>query len=515
MDQLLRGAIRNAVVTAPKSMIISYVSSRFRPHRVHLLPSLQMDQLLPGAMQRADEPDNVTKPRKTLEAVDSVLGLRVAQTVHQYCKNASTFCNITMSQAAAQAMDMLTENYQGMPSICTMAAGWIARLRAGKANADPLVEQRITLRGCLAKRMVYHFDPERADRLTNRSQPSPSVPWVPDFINVKEWRETIYNLANESRGRSSRFVSGLLYEIGEAGKNFDELLTENSTSESFQLFTRKMRELILRVLTVANMDETLVQDDLDALCATATHKQYTYVYSQGILRQLISMCPSQRQPLRCLNQVLTEYHKENHSALRMDLRLSSVGQYPELSQLLHSMCRFGGSPHFDAKDVKDLCHKVEVLIDKPDTKEEKKRKMEEAQVTARPSKRAKQEPKASPKKRKNEFLDLKDRANTGEMEEEGKTEVASSADSWGHEKGTPRTPFSAKEAKGAKMTKNVAKTEVSSEASATERTSGRTSGRTASVFNMPAPSNYAREERDESDPTTGMRGVLETLRSSL
>ena len=65
------------------------------------------------------------------------------------------------------------------------------------------------------------------------------------------------------------------------------------------------------------------------------------------------------------------------------------------------------------------------------------------------------------------------------------------------------------------MTKNVAKTEVSSEASATERTSGRTSGRTASVFNMPAPSNYAREERDESDPTTGMRGVLETLRSKV
>lgn len=37
--------------------------------------------------------------------------------------------------------------------------------------------------------MLTHFDAARADRLTNRSQPCPSVPWVESFIKVKERAE--------------------------------------------------------------------------------------------------------------------------------------------------------------------------------------------------------------------------------------------------------------------------------------------------------------------------------------
>ena len=34
--------------------------------------------------------------------------------------------------------------------------------------------------------MVSHFDQERADKLTNRSQPNPSVPWLDGFIKVQD-----------------------------------------------------------------------------------------------------------------------------------------------------------------------------------------------------------------------------------------------------------------------------------------------------------------------------------------
>ena len=45
------GAMQSRVVTAPQSKNSSGMSSRFKPHEVRLLPSLQMDQSLHGAIQ--------------------------------------------------------------------------------------------------------------------------------------------------------------------------------------------------------------------------------------------------------------------------------------------------------------------------------------------------------------------------------------------------------------------------------------------------------------------------------
>lgn len=456
-----------------------------------------------------DDPDKLTIYRNTLEAVDSVLGLRVAQTVHEYCKHAVVDLSITVQEAASQVIQMLTKNYAGTPWICNLAAGWIAQLK----NKDEDSTASGTLRKCLAQRMVSHFDPERADKLTNRSQPNLSVPWVGDFVKVEEWRKAIYELANESRGRSSRFVSGLLVQIAEADKNFDEVIKENSTSESFQLFIRKMRELILRVLTVTNVDETLVKDDLDAFCDAATHKPYTYIYSHGILRGLISMCPLQRQPLQCLSEVLTDYHKSNHAVLRVDLRLSPVGQYPELSQLLHSMCRFGGSPHFDAKDVESLCKQVEGLlsqkgpsaVDKSEIRPQgTKRKAQE--VPERP-KRGRTSGQGTNKRKKpeEEFTGSPSKKKK-DSDEDAKTEVASDACSWGAK--TPATKAAAKKKKD--DSSNPSEGDASNSQQQTDRTE--------SIWHWPAPSAVAasdRDVRDDFDPTKGLRGILETLRSKV
>lgn len=459
-----------------------------------------------------DDPDKLTMHRNTLEAVDSVLGLRVAQTVHEYCKHAVVDLSITMQEAATQVIEMLTKNYAGTPWICNLAAGWIAQL---KNKDDEDATACGTLRKCIARRMVSHFDQERADKLTNRSQPNPSVPWLDGFIKVQEWRTAIYELANESRGRSSRFVSGLLVQIAEADKNFDEVMKLNSTSESFQLFIRKMRELILRVLTVTNVDETLIKDDLDAFCDAATHKQYTYIYSQGILRGLISMCPLQRQPLQCLSEVLTDYHKSNHAVLRVDLRLSPVGQYPELSQLLHSMCRFGGTPHFDAKDVETLCKQVEGLLSqkgpsaveksetRPQGTKRKAQEVPERPKRGRPSgqgknnKRKKAEEEFSPSKKK----------KAEDSDSDAKTEVASDACSWGAK--TPATKAAAKKKK---------KDDSSGPSEGDASNSQQQTDRTDSIWHWPAPSAVAaseRDVRDDFDPTKGLRGILETLRSKV
>jgi hypothetical protein len=45
------GAMQSWAVTAPQSKNSSGMSSRFKPHEVRLLPSLQMDQSLHGAIQ--------------------------------------------------------------------------------------------------------------------------------------------------------------------------------------------------------------------------------------------------------------------------------------------------------------------------------------------------------------------------------------------------------------------------------------------------------------------------------
>eukprot|EP00435_Cladocopium_sp_Y103_P057800 s570_g20.t1 len=460
----------------------------------------------PEAPAPQDDPDKLTMHRKTLEAVDSVLGLRVAQTVHEYCKHAVVDLSITMQEAASQVIEMLTKNYAGTPWICNLAAGWIAQLKSKDNDED--VTACSTLRKCIAQRMVSHFDQERADKLTNRSQPNPSVPWLDGFI--KEWRKAIYELANERR--SSRFVSGLLVQIAEADKNFDEVMKLNSTSESFQLFIRKMRELILRVLTVTNVDETLIKDDLDAFCDAATHKQYTYIYSQGILRGLISMCPLQRQPLQCLSEVLTDYHKSNHAVLRVDLRLSPVGQYPELSQLLHSMCRFGGTPHFDAKDVESLC------------KQGTKRKPQE--VLERPKKgRQNTQGKNKRKKPEEDFSPSKKKKDS---DSDAKTEVASDACSWGGRdaRGTPvpKTPATKASAKKKKEdSPGASEGDASNSQQQTDRTEVVTDRTevvflTDSIWHWPAPSAVAasdRDVRDDFDPTKGLRGILETLRSKV
>ena len=53
-------------------------------------------------------------------------------------------------------------------------------------DEDCPTSKTLRLRKCIAQRMVSHFDQERADKLTNRSQPNPSVPWLDGFIKVQD-----------------------------------------------------------------------------------------------------------------------------------------------------------------------------------------------------------------------------------------------------------------------------------------------------------------------------------------
>ncbi|CAK9043884.1 Negative elongation factor D [Durusdinium trenchii] len=294
------------------------------------------------------EPEAVLQHRKSLEVPDSLLTARISALVHNFCQAATTYSRLTMSQAAAEVVELLSEKYQGTPRLCHLAAGWLTLLQ-GQDSAQAKCK---TLRQCLGRRMVAEFSPERLDRLMELNKRRATAAWLQEFIQVEEWRQVVYELRRESRGRSSTFLSGVTHQISEDPSYKDELLREPSTSETFRLFCRHVQHLLLAIFSVARTDDTLTRQAVENFCKFSCYGRHTYVYSQGILRELIRMVPVHRRPLQCISQVLTQLqNKTDNMVLRMDLRLSPVGKYPDLSALLHSMCRFGSSPRFVATDA--------------------------------------------------------------------------------------------------------------------------------------------------------------------
>eukprot|EP00913_Durusdinium_trenchii_P031564 g29556.t1 len=411
------------------------------------------------------EPEAVLQHRKSLEVPDSLLTARISALVHNFCQAATTYSRLTMSQAAAEVVELLSEKYQGTPRLCHLAAGWLTLLQGQ----------------------------DSAQAKAAREDPS--------------------------------------YK--------DELLREPSTSETFRLFCRHVQHLLLAIFSVARTDDTLTRQAVENFCKFSCYGRHTYVYSQGILRELIRMVPVHRRPLQCISQVLTQLqNKTDNMVLRMDLRLSPVGKYPDLSALLHSMCRFGSSPRFVATDVVKLHRLIEDLVDCKEP-ESKSKKMDKAPRA--PKAPAQEEGNGRSTQAMPEDI-LVDRSRTARAtaratarstarsrerspgSDGSATEVASEADSWAGEARSAATPSAEMAAEQTEAEKKHPQTapqtvlkgkEVEGEAGEDQSQSEAASDqdRASWMSNPQAGQEKTVTERTLPDPTKGVRGILESLRS--
>eukprot|EP00929_Paragymnodinium_shiwhaense_P012981 TRINITY_DN120848_c0_g1_i1.p1 TRINITY_DN120848_c0_g1~~TRINITY_DN120848_c0_g1_i1.p1 ORF type:complete len:2012 (+),score=453.76 TRINITY_DN120848_c0_g1_i1:106-6141(+) len=327
---------------------------------------------------------------RLVKSEDAIMTPSIGERVREACKAASGGATDQESkvEAASEVAEALADGFRGFHIVANLAAKWTVALGGGSRGLPPALAsstvspdcsgpsvnapERILMRMLMKRQMVAGFDCERADELLvasecsgGRTARTPTMPaWLGPFIEVPEWRHAVYELVKRHEGQASAFLKCILHQISRYSKFKEELQAHSSTTSHFMVFCNTLPSELSRYFALLREDPLLAETNVGELCRTCSFAEYTYVYAQAVLHQLMRERPYCRDALRHISQKLTDVACEKSSSvLRLNLRFAALRQHPEIFDILHSMCRYGHDLQVVTSDVVLLCSLVENFLD--------------------------------------------------------------------------------------------------------------------------------------------------------
>ncbi|KAJ1956042.1 hypothetical protein IWQ62_005398, partial [Dispira parvispora] len=246
--------------------------------------------------------ERMERARTKLAAPDSIFEPEVYPSVVEFLRSGGTPLDVVAA---------LSDNFVGYSSMCNLVADdWCSIVG---------IDGKEIMRNTIKTLIVQRFDPDQIDR---ELMPLESPPeWLTTLIGDPFWRILFYELS-ESHTKC-QFINYAIQVISDAGYQA-EITSVASASTHFNVFKNVLLDAIQNLKVT---DETSFGEHFAQLEKISTQDEHTYLYSQALLKQLITDDPVGWYPLRRVAEELerTMVRKYSRPQLLTHLNLVLAG----------------------------------------------------------------------------------------------------------------------------------------------------------------------------------------------
>ncbi|KAI7904504.1 TH1 protein-domain-containing protein [Cokeromyces recurvatus] len=251
--------------------------------------------------------------RKVLSKPDAILEENIyTDALSEYLK---------LGGAPMDAVNLLSESYLGIPSMCNAIAESVNSIGLNKD---------LIMRRAIRTLLTERFDPQLHDEPLMKFYEDKAPEKLDSLFQDSEWRQTMYRLLEKYP--NSAFVNFVVLRMVEAG--YEKEISKLRTSSTYM----KVYNLILNdaLSELVTKDDLEFDEDLPRLINICCEREDTYLYTQILLRRLYD-----EYGVKTFNRLRRELElvaKKRGNTVVVDILHTNISDAPlELSKTMKNM----------------------------------------------------------------------------------------------------------------------------------------------------------------------------------
>ncbi|RCH77718.1 Negative elongation factor C/D, partial [Rhizopus stolonifer] len=201
--------------------------------------------------------------KKALSQTDAILEKNI------YTEVLSEYLNL--GGAPMDAVNMLSESYIGIPSMCNATA----------ASVDSIgLSSDTIMRDAIRQQLKDRFNPQRCDEHFMQNEQLMAPEWLDVLLQDSGWRQTMYELLGQYP--ECAFLNFAVLRIAEAGHD-KEVAKLRTASTYVQVYNLILNDALSELV---GKDDLEFDEELPDLVRVCCEREDTYLYAQILIRRL-------------------------------------------------------------------------------------------------------------------------------------------------------------------------------------------------------------------------------------